>query len=273
MLENVVLCYHAFSDRWEADLSTTSARFEAQIQLMLARGYRPVRFSEAVRAPARSGTLAITFDDAFRSVFSDAAPILRRLGVPGSVFVPTDYIDSGGPLRWEGVEQWLDGPFADELAPMSWDHLRELAEAGWEIGAHTASHPRLTQVSDDQLADELTRSKAVCERELATACSSMAYPYGDLDQRVIECAADAGYTTAATLPSTFRFLDPLQWPRVGIYHLDDERRFKLKVSLLGLLFRRSAGWKLIRPERAHPTRYVPRAVAPSARQPQPQPRR
>jgi peptidoglycan/xylan/chitin deacetylase (PgdA/CDA1 family) len=245
-LDNVVLCYHALSHRWDADLSTTPARFTGQVAFLLKRGYRPARFSDVVRAPMRSGLLSVTFDDAFRSVFTEAAPILARLGVPGTLFVPTDYIDSGGPLAWDGIDHWLDGSSASELQPMSWDEIRQLATAGWEIGSHTASHPRLTSVSDKQLADELTQSKAVCERELEAPCTSIAYPYGDLDASVVASAGAAGYTTAASLPSVFQFGDPLQWPRIGVYHLDDDRRFRLKVSLAMMRLRRTGVWNAVK---------------------------
>ena len=48
----VILCYHALSERWPAALSTTPERFREQLELLLARGYRPVTFAQAVTAPA-----------------------------------------------------------------------------------------------------------------------------------------------------------------------------------------------------------------------------
>jgi hypothetical protein len=63
-------------------------------------------------------------------------------------------------------------------------------------------------------------------------CRSIAYPYGDVDARVIEATRAAGYELAAALPKRHGSRDPLDWPRVGVYHGDDLRRFKLKVSPL-----------------------------------------
>ena len=250
MPDNLVLCYHALSPSWQADLCTTPERFERQVRLLLRRGYRPARFSEAVHAPAGSGALAVTFDDAFASVHTLGLAILRRLGAPATVFVPTDYIDSGGPLRWAGIDHWLAGSTAAELTPMSWAQIGELHAAGWEIGSHTGSHPRLTRLDDTSLADELARSRTACEQRLSAPCTSLAYPYGDVDARVIAAAGAAGYTTAAGLPGTFGSRDRLEWPRIGVYHSDDARRFRLKVSPPLIRLRASRGWDLLQAARA-----------------------
>ncbi|MGH2908123.1 MAG: hypothetical protein ACRDK8_02350, partial [Solirubrobacteraceae bacterium] len=55
-------------------------------------------------------------------------------------------------------------------------------------------------------------------------------PYGDANPRVVSAVRTAGYATAAALPGDFNRHDPLLWPRIGVYHVDDDRRFRLKVS-------------------------------------------
>jgi peptidoglycan/xylan/chitin deacetylase (PgdA/CDA1 family) len=238
----IVLCYHALSASWQAELSTTPARFERQIALLVGRGYRCVTFSEAVAASDGGRVVAITFDDAYRSVIELAHPILDRFAVPATVFVPTDYIGAPGPLCWPGIDRWLGGDHEAELAPMSWLELRSLAAAGWEMGSHTASHPHLTQLEEGVLAGELERSKAACEEHLAQPCTSLAYPYGDVDARVAAATARAGYLAAAGLPHRLHSPDPMNWPRVGIYCLDDDLRFRLKVSPTARRVRGSAAW-------------------------------
>src|SRR5580692_3867363 len=157
MNDSIVLCYHALSATWDADLSTTPERFEHQLELLVSRGYRGVTFTEAVESPASARVLAVTFDDAFRSVLELGLPILERLGLPATVFAPADFIGSEQPMTWTGIDRWLGGPHERELMPMSWAELQTLAESGWEIGSHTGSHPHLTQIDDDALLDELTR--------------------------------------------------------------------------------------------------------------------
>ncbi|HET8976821.1 MAG TPA: polysaccharide deacetylase family protein, partial [Solirubrobacteraceae bacterium] len=235
----------ALSPSWEADISTTPERFEHQVRLLLKRGYRLVRFTELVEATGPGRLAAITFDDAFLSVFALALPILQRLGVPATLYVPTDYIDTGGLLQWPGIDGWLAGPDEPELTPMSWAQVATLAEAGWEIGSHTGSHPRLTQLNDGALESELTRSKEVCEGRLGASCLSVAYPYGDVDARVAAAAARVGYRTGAALPAKLDGQDPLRWPRIGVYRVDDDRRFRLKVSPVLMGLRRSPAWNVL----------------------------
>jgi peptidoglycan/xylan/chitin deacetylase (PgdA/CDA1 family) len=228
--DTIVLCYHAISSTWDAELSITPAHFTHQVRTLLDRGYEPVRFSDAVRNHGRGRRLAVTFDDAYRSVIDLALPILQQWDAPATVFAPTDFIGREAPMSWPGIEQWLITPSRDELMPMTWDELGKLRAADWEIGSHTASHPHLTTLDDASLKHELRRSKQVCEEHLGAGCVSLAYPYGDVDPRVVRAAEDAGYDTAALLSSRFAAALPLEWPRVGIYRVDDARRFALKVS-------------------------------------------
>ncbi len=226
----LILCYHAVSAEWPAALSITPRRLRAQVELLLRRGYRPVRFSEAVAAPAGRRTLAITFDDAYRSVRTLAGPILAELGAPATVFAPTSFIGSEEPMLWPGIEQWHETPHRSELVPMSWAELTELAELGWEIGSHTHTHPHLTQLSDARIAEELQLSRERCQQALEQPCTSLAYPYGDHDARVMRAAGEAGYLAAATLPVRLDDPEPLRWPRVGVYYGDGPLRFRLKAS-------------------------------------------
>jgi peptidoglycan/xylan/chitin deacetylase (PgdA/CDA1 family) len=238
----LALCHHAVSADWDAPLSVTPERFEQQLRYVIDRGYRGVTFSEAALGGAEEKVVAVTFDDGYRSVLELAAPIMERLGIPGTLFVPTDHVGRDEPMSWPGIDRWLGGPHEHELLPLSWEQLRRLAEAGWEIGSHTRSHPHLIKVSDKQLDEELGGSRQECERMLDEPCLSLAYPYGDHDARVIAAAAAAGYSTAATLPADNPRPSPLSFPRIGVYHVDDERSFRLKVSPTIRWLRRSRAW-------------------------------
>lgn len=225
----LVLCYHALSESWPAELSVTPARLQAQLTYLKRRGYRGVTFHQAVSNPG-SRAVAITFDDAFRSVRELAFPILSRLGFTATVFVPTAFAGRDQPMSWPGVDHWLGGVHGDELYPMSWEELRELVGAGWEIGSHTRTHARLPCLGEAELDDELAGSRADCTRELGSPCRSLAYPFGDHDDRVVAAAARAGYAAACTLTSRPHAAEPLRWPRIGVYHRDHAMRFRLKLS-------------------------------------------
>lgn len=224
---SVVLCYHAVSEDWPSKLAVRPQQLRGHVTHLLGRGYRPATFSDTV---AGAGMFAVTFDDAFATVGSLALAVLRDLGVPGTVFVPTAFPDSHGPLVWPGMEEWPGGRHAGELRCLGWDELAVLADLGWEIGSHTVTHPRLTQLDDEQLAAELSESKRTIETRLGRPCSAIAYPYGDEDERVVAAAARAGYVAAAALPSRPHADEPLRWPRIGAYRRDGLLRLATKTS-------------------------------------------
>jgi peptidoglycan/xylan/chitin deacetylase (PgdA/CDA1 family) len=229
MTDVLILCYHAVSRRWPADLAVTPAELERQLEFLASRGYRGTTFSEAVLSPPNGRVMCVTFDDAFASVLEYAFPILDALEIPGTVFAVTDFATAERPLSWPGIDHWRGGPHEEELRGLSWPQLSSLVEAGWEVGSHTATHPRLTQLRDRELAEELRRSKSACEEALGQPCAAVAYPYGDVDGRVVAAAAQAGYSAGAVL--SHRVLRPreLSAPRVGVYRPDSYRRFRLKV--------------------------------------------
>jgi peptidoglycan/xylan/chitin deacetylase (PgdA/CDA1 family) len=205
-----------------------------------------VAFRDAISAPPGRRIFSITFDDGFRSIESWAYQILTELDIPATVFVPTEYVGRATPMSWPGIDQWVDTEHSHELHPLDWDQLRFLDRAGWEVGSHTVSHARLTTLSDEALRHELGASLAKCEDEVQQPCSSIAYPYGDVDPRVARAAAAAGYRFGAALPARLHAPRSLEWPRVGVYHIDGDRRFALKTSPLGRRLRSSPVGSVLR---------------------------
>ena len=228
MSDVFVLCYHAVSERWPADFAVTPGELEGQLQHLVDRGYRGVTFTEAVTRSDPGRVVAVTFDDAFRSVLELARPILDRLGMPATMFAPTEFVGTGRPMAWPGIDEWVESPYSAELLPLTWEELTELSDAGWEIGSHSQTHPRLTQLDDAALERELRESKAECERRLARPCTSIAYPFGDVDERVVGAAARAGYRAGAALD--VRSSQVLAWPRLSVTREDSIARFRRQAS-------------------------------------------
>jgi peptidoglycan/xylan/chitin deacetylase (PgdA/CDA1 family) len=226
---SLVLCYHGVSETWDSILSIGPAVMERQLRWLLRRRYRPVTL-EAALAGER-GQLHVTFDDAYRNVRS-ALPVLRRLGVSATVFACPGYAVDGRPLDVpELAEEAAAKP--DEMATMTWDDLRELADDGVEIGSHTVTHPHLPRLGDAELDRELSESRARLSDELSRPCRFLAYPYGDDDPRVHAAARRAGYTAAFSLSAPRRGADPFDLPRVDLYRPDGMLRTTLKTSFLG----------------------------------------
>jgi peptidoglycan/xylan/chitin deacetylase (PgdA/CDA1 family) len=230
MTDVLILCYHAISPSWTCVLAVTPTAFEHQISRLIERGWQATTFTQAVLDPPHRRTLAITFDDAFSSISTYAAPVLARAGAPATVFVPTAFAAGDSVLRWPGIDHWYGGEYHSELQPLRWEELRALAESGWEVGSHTCSHPHLTRVDDASLEAELVVSREACASHIGRPCEAIAYPYGDVDDRVADAARSAGYLAGGTLSRKLPRLAPYRQPRVGIYRHDGPRRFMLKAA-------------------------------------------
>jgi len=228
--EVLVLCYHAISPTWEAALSVTPDALEAQLTRLVRNGWRGATFREAVFTPPSARTLAVTFDDAFLSVSKFGHPILSKLGLPGTVFVPTAFVSARQRLQWPEMDRWLETSANSELDCMAWSDLEGLIESGWEIGSHTLTHPRLTHLDDDAARFELMESRRECTERLGVPCDTLAYPYGDVDERIAGFAESTGFAAAAVLSSSLRGAGFHRWPRVGIYHGDQMWRFRMKTN-------------------------------------------
>jgi len=240
----LVLCYHAVSPTWTSPLAVAPATLARQISLLIRRGYRGTTFAEAVLDAHRERRFAVTFDDAYASVWTYGRPILERQGVPATIFVPTSFIESRRPLALADNAAWLDTPEADELQPMTWQQMTALAERGWEIASHGHTHVRLTTLADEDLRQELRTSRERLARHVATP-RTIAYPFGDHDGRVRHAVREAGFEAAAAAPAPG---EPYaggiySWPRVGVYRGPSSQLFRLR-TLSGVLRARESGaWR------------------------------
>ena len=85
-----------------------------------------------------------------------------------------------------------------EYAAITWDQVREMSQAGIELGSHTVTHPILPNVDDEQLRHELVDSKNKLEHELGRPVTLFCYPNGSYDERVEAAVREAGYKVAVT---------------------------------------------------------------------------
>jgi peptidoglycan/xylan/chitin deacetylase (PgdA/CDA1 family) len=231
-VDHLILSYHGISNSWASGLAVREEILREQLSLLRDRGYEGLTFTEWARRrvshelPRRS--VVVTFDDGYASTLK-AAPILEATGFPGTVFPVVSFLDSGKPLCWPGIDEWIGTEHEHELRPLDWDQLAELRSAGWEVGSHTISHPDLCKVDDGALQLELEDSRAAIAGRLGR-CDTIAYPYGHADERVAAAAAWAGYLAGCTL-SRFRLVDePYRRPRIGLYLNDSGPRLRLKLS-------------------------------------------
>ncbi|HHJ13878.1 MAG TPA: hypothetical protein ENJ79_05805 [Gammaproteobacteria bacterium] len=102
---------------------------------------------------------------------------------------------------------------------MNWKELRELADAGICIGAHTRTHRELPEVPDEQLGDELEGAGETLRKRLGQPVMHFAYPYGKHDTRIRAAVARAGYASACSTQSGLvsRNSSPLALERINLH--------------------------------------------------------
>ena len=132
---------------------------------------------------------------------------------------------------------------------MTWDHVREMANAGMTVGSHTVSHQILASASPEQVEEELVSSRLKIEKEIGGRCWCFAYPNGEsTDFRPSDKIAlqSAGYTCAFTQIPGFITgkTDHYALPRIPIPGSNDIRIFASRVTgvhhwLEGLRFSKS----------------------------------
>jgi peptidoglycan/xylan/chitin deacetylase (PgdA/CDA1 family) len=195
----VVLGYHGVGEsRLREDpglLQVSPRRFRTQIELLLAAGFSFVTLAElAARANGgvpEPGLAAVTFDDGMRNNHTVALPILREYGIPATVYVTIGFIG--------GVSPWIRSPI--DGAIMAAPELRELAAAGWELGAHTMTHADLSTLDYDGCRKEIEDSRAALEQIAGVDVQTFAYPFGRYGQAAIAATRDAGLLAAVTTGS------------------------------------------------------------------------
>jgi peptidoglycan/xylan/chitin deacetylase (PgdA/CDA1 family) len=183
-----VLCYHNIGAQARGRLQMSAKAFEEQMQYLKREGYRVIALREfleftALRRQLPRKTVVLTFDDGWRSFKEHAYPVLKELGFTATLFIYTDFIGARTAL--------------------SWAELKELADEGFDVQAHSKTHTDMRRKqgeSDEEFARrmeaELVQPLALFQRRLGRAPTILAYPYGSHDEEVTRRAREAGYAAA-----------------------------------------------------------------------------
>lgn len=222
-----ILAYHKIDTAFEWGINTVSPRaFENQIRYLHSVGFQSVKIEDIVFNKVRvEKPIAITFDDAYRSVHEFAFPILEKYNFVATVFVVSEYI--GKKNSWDVN---IGGKTCMHL---NFQELRELISARWEIGSHTATHPDLVGLSDAELCSELSISKTTLEDRFSAPVHIVSYPYNRFNVSVIDQAIKAGYQGGCCLAANASVPEEMKMfniPRMGVYAIDNRLWFKLKLK-------------------------------------------
>jgi peptidoglycan/xylan/chitin deacetylase (PgdA/CDA1 family) len=241
-----ILAYHDVSPEPHpafSRYSVTAPEFERQMRWLVEAGYTALDMDTLHDAresgrPLPSPAVVITFDDGLRNCVEHALPVLSACGLTAVFYLVADLV--GTTSAWMRDDPGVDLPL------FGWEEARELLAGGFQIGAHTASHPRLTAVDDDRCRAELAGARERLERELDAPVRHLAYPFGAWDRRVRELAGAAGYDTACSTQPGLSPADDdrLALRRVTVYGHDSFADFRSRVRTgrsLGERFGRMLG--------------------------------
>ncbi len=158
-------------------------QFKAHLAELTSGSYTVLPLPAVIAAikagtPLPDRTIALTVDDAFRSLYVNAWPLLKEAGLPFTVFVATQSIDQG------------------QADYMSWDELRELRDAGVTIGSQAVTHPHMAGLRPARNQRELALSAQRITEELGITPRLFAYPYGEASTDVLRLTKEAGYEAA-----------------------------------------------------------------------------
>jgi peptidoglycan/xylan/chitin deacetylase (PgdA/CDA1 family) len=193
----IVLMYHAVAEPGEPASRYVIARRRLALQLAWVRLRRPMLTLDEYAELHESGRLAppgaviVTFDDGYRDNVTRALPVLRRLRVPAAFYIVSGAV--GRVVDWTDEEAVVGRPLAD------WNEVRELLDAGMEVGSHTVTHPDMVELSPGDAERELAQSRAELERRLGRPVRHFAFPFGRTSAELRDAALRQGYRTATTV--------------------------------------------------------------------------
>lgn len=193
----VILHYHSvnYAQGRESLIAVTPEDFAWHLAYLEKAGYNVVTLAQAVaylegekKLPPKA--VAITFDDGYQDNYTLALPLLKKRGFPATVFMVTGEIG--------GVNSWDIPKGYPSLNLLDWEEIALLEERGVSVMPHSVHHLNLTKLPPAEALGELVESKAVLEERLGGERPYFAYPYGSLNQKVVDTVQTAGYKGAFT---------------------------------------------------------------------------
>jgi len=206
---SAILVYHSL-DTSGLVFSTDPGVFRAQIEAIAGSGLRTVPLEMIRRVP---GAVALTFDDGYANFLDHALPLLVDHRLPATLFVVSGYCG-----RRRG---WLSqSPPGTGQPLLSWNAIRQIAEAGITIGAHTVNHPDLLSLSDEQAIREMRDCRHEIEDRIGRPANALAYPYGRSNERIRRLAREEFQLACGTrLALVNDSSDPHDMPRIFDFYV------------------------------------------------------
>jgi peptidoglycan/xylan/chitin deacetylase (PgdA/CDA1 family) len=171
--------------------------FSEQMTWLQTAGMRGVSVSKGLDKPT-PGEIVITFDDGCETDLTIAAPLLSKMNFGATFYITVDFLGRPG-----------------FLIPAQ---VRELREAGFEIGCHSMTHAYLSDLNQTDLYREIVEAKLRLEEIIGRPVLHFSCPGGRWSPKVAEVARHAGYHSVTTshIAANRPNADPFQLSRVVV---------------------------------------------------------
>lgn len=220
-----ILLYHSITDQMvksdTGEETTPKALFEEQMRYLKNNKFNLISIKDALNTLFGKGRLqprsiCISFDDGFKDNFSNAFEILKKFGIPATLFITLNFIE----------EHSRDPRFLNK------QELAVMKDSGLiDIGLHGKSHHALSRLPKEQLNEEVVTAKKELSSIINGEISLIAYPFGhrrSYNREVIQLAKRAGFIggLSAAYGRNSRKTDPFSLRRNRISWIDDIREFE-----------------------------------------------
>ena len=220
-----VITWHSVDEKGSV-LSTSPELFCQQLRWLDESGLRGVSLADALADWHQCGQLperavALTFDDGFGNFVSHAMPALQAHDFGATLFITSDYLGRDNMMGRSDV--------------------RLAHENGFEIGAHTVSHPDLRKLSADEARGEMEACKNELEDLVSAPVENFAYPFGYTNSTVTSLAEDLFRSSCTTRLGYVR-----PGSRRGLLNRMDAWYLKKRGAWVGSTEGRMAAWWKLR---------------------------
>ncbi|CAM5355161.1 MULTISPECIES: polysaccharide deacetylase family protein [unclassified Thauera] len=242
-----VLMYHrigAAHNDWERKYCVSPETFAAQMEALARAGWKAVSIEDFFAwldgtRDLPQGAFLLTFDDGFAGVHDHAAPVLRRLEWPATVFLVSGLIGER--------DAWCEkhNPDGHTYPLMDREQILALRAQGFSFHSHTRDHADLPTLDDGALQAQLAGARHDLETLLGEPVDYLAYPYGRYDERVLEQAQGAGYRAAFSVQPGFNRPDVHRFRlrRLDVFGTDTPAMLCRKITLGSNDGRLIAAWR------------------------------
>jgi peptidoglycan/xylan/chitin deacetylase (PgdA/CDA1 family) len=220
-----ILCYHRFGSR-SSQLAVSPAAFEAQMDYLARNGYHVIPLARLTGflergEPIPRKSVVLTIDDGYRSTYEVAFPVLRKYGFHATVFLYSDFVGVPDALTWPQMKE-LEASGLVNIQPHSKTH----ANLTMRMAGETDARYR------DRLRAEIDTPIRLIQDRLALPSLSYAYPYGDVNETVVDLLKRQGVRAGVTVTPGGNgfFAYPFMLRRSMIFGGDGIDVFKSKLA-------------------------------------------